>query len=162
MIRLARAAALAALVFATPAFAHDGVIHLGSINISSPFTRATLPNAPVGGGFMSIENTGAEADMLVSVSAAPDLAGAAQIHTMAMDGDVMKMRQLVDGLEIPSGETVVLAPGGNHIMFMGLKKPFVEGQSVKVTLTFAKAGSVEVELPVLGAAADAVPSHEGH
>lgn len=162
MIRLARAAALAALVFATPAFAHDGVIHLGPINISSPFTRATLPNAPVGGGFMTIENTGAEADVLVSVSASPELAGAAQIHTMAMDGDVMKMRQLADGLEIPAGETVVLAPGGNHIMLMGIKQRFVEGEAVKVTLIFEKAGSVEVELPVLGAAADAVPSHEGH
>lgn len=162
MIRFARAAALAAILLVTPAFAHDGVVHLGDINISKPFSRATLPNAPVGGGFLTIENTGAEADTLVSVKAVEDVSGDVQIHTMAMEGDVMKMRQLADGIEIPAGETVVLTPGGAHIMFMGLKQRFVEGETVKVTLTFAKAGSVEVDLPVLGVAADGAASHEGH
>jgi copper(I)-binding protein len=72
-----------------------------------------------------------------------------------MQGDVMKMRQLTEGLEIPAGETVVLAPGGFHIMFIGLKQAFVEGETVAVTLTFEKAGSVDVLLPVQDAAADA-------
>ena len=159
MIRLLRAAFAAALLLATPAFAHNGVTHLGDINISLLFSRATLPNAPVGGGFLTIENTGAEADRLVSVTST--VAGDTQIHEMAMDGDVMKMRQLKDGLEIPAGETVVLAPGGFHIMFMGLKQAFVEGETVAVTLTFEKAGSVEVLLPVEAAAADA-PAAAGH
>ena len=158
MIRLLRAALAAAILVATPVFAHNGVIHLGELNISLPFTRATLPNAPVGGGFLTIENTGTEADRLVS--AASTVAGATQIHEMAMEGDVMKMRQLVDGLEIPAGETVVLAPGGFHIMFMGLKQAFVEGETVAVTLTFEKAGSVEVLLPVEAAAADAPATME--
>jgi copper(I)-binding protein len=153
MIRLLRAALAAAILVAAPAFAHNGVIHLGNINISLPFTRATLPNAPVGGGFLTIENAGTEADRLISVTS--DVAGDTQLHEMAMAGDVMKMRQLVDGLEIPAGETVVLAPGGFHIMFMGLKQAFVEGETVAVTLTFEKAGSVEVLLPVQAPAADA-------
>lgn len=155
MIRLFRAAIAATLLLAVPAFAHNGVIHLGPINISQPFTRATLPNAPVGGGFLTIENTGTEPDRLVSAtSPASDVV---QIHEMAMEGDVMKMRQLPDGLEIPAGETVVLAPGGFHLMFMGLKQAFVEGEAIEVTLVFEKAGTVEVSLPV-GAAAAA--SHE--
>ena len=159
MIRLLRAAIAATLLVVTPAFAHDGVTHLGAINISLPFTRATLPNAPVGGGFLTIENEGPEADRLVSATSA--VAGDTQIHEMAMEGEVMKMRELPDGLEIPAGETVVLAPGGFHIMFMGLKQPFVEGETVAVTLTFEKAGSVEVLLPVEAAAADA-PTAMGH
>ena len=156
MIRFARAAFAAALLFATPAFAHNGVVHLGPINISLPFTRATLPNAPVAGGFLTIENTGTEADRLVSVST--DAANAAQIHEMALENDVMKMRQLPDGLEIPAGATVELAPGGLHLMFMGLKRPFVEGETVSVTLTFEKAGTVEIVLPVAAPAADG-PAH---
>jgi copper(I)-binding protein len=158
MNRLLRAALAATMLFATPAFAHNGVIHLGDINISLPFTRATLPNAPVAGGFFTIENKGAEADRLISVSS--DFAADAQIHEMALEGDVMKMRQLSGGLEIPAGETVVLAPGGYHLMFMGLKQPLVEGEAVTVTLTFEKAGSVAVELPVAGNAADAPATME--
>ena len=153
MLRLLRAALAAAIFVVTPSFAHDGVTHLGPINISLPFTRATLPNAPVAGGFLTIENTGSEPDRLVS--AASDIAGQTQIHEMAMQGDLMKMRPLTEGLEIPAGETVVLSPGGQHIMFMGLKRPLAEGQTVTVTLTFEKAGAVDVVLPVAAAAADA-------
>lgn len=160
MIRLVRAAAAAAILLAVPAFAHNGVVHLGSINISLPFTRATLPNAPVGGGFLTIENTGTEADRLVS--AASPVAGDVQLHEMALEGDVMKMRPLADGVEIPAGGTVVLEPGGIHIMFMGLKQAFVEGETVPVTLTFEKAGSVDIELPVEAAAADAPAAGHNH
>ncbi|MBU1304386.1 MAG: copper uptake system-associated protein [Alphaproteobacteria bacterium] len=152
MIRLFRAAFAASLLLIAPAFAQDGEVHLGNLTISAPFSRATLPNAPVGGGFLSIENTGTDADRLVSASS--PAAGAVQIHEMAMQGDVMKMRELGEGLEIPAGQTVVLAPGGFHLMFMGLKQAFVEGETVPVTLVFEKAGTVDVELSVQGVAAD--------
>ena len=157
MLRLVRAAAAAFVLLASPAFAHNGVTHLGPINISVPFARATLPNAPVGGGFMTIENTGTEADRLVTVTT--DVAAKSEIHEMSMDGQVMKMRALTDGLEIPAGETITLSPGGFHLMFMGLKGAFVEGQTINVMLSFEKAGTVELALPVLGAAADAAPAH---
>nr|WP_314262594.1 copper chaperone PCu(A)C [uncultured Devosia sp.] len=156
MIRQLRAAFVAAIVLATPAFAHNGVIHLGDIDISLPFSRATLPNAPVGGGFLTITNKGAEDDRLVSATSS--VAGDTQIHEMAMEGDVMKMRELADGLVIPAGETVTLEPGGFHIMFMKLNQPFVEGETVTVTLTFEKAGTVEVPLPVQSPAADGAPA----
>ena len=159
MLRLARAAFAAALLLVAPAFAHNGVIHLGPLNISGPFTRATLPNAPVGGGFLTIENTGAEADRLVSASS--PAAAQVQIHEMGMEGEVMRMRPLPDGLLLPAGETTVLAPGGYHLMFMGLAGAFVEGETVPVTLVFEHAGTVDVDLPVLGAAADA-PGHGEH
>lgn len=157
MIRLLRAALAAAILVVTPAFAHNGITHLGTLNITLPFTRATLPNAPVGGGFLTIENTGAVADRLVSATST--VAAKTQIHEMAMEGEVMKMRELTEGIEIPAGETVVLAPGGLHIMFIGLKQAFVEGETIAVTLTFENAGSVEVLLPVASAAADAAHGH---
>ena len=163
MIRFARAAFIAAILVAVPtfapAFAHDGVVHLGALNISLPFTRATLPNAPVGGGFLTIENEGPDADRLISASS--PAAATVQVHEMAVQGDMMKMRPLAEGLELPPGETTVLAPGGFHLMFMGLKQAFVEGETVPVTLVFEKAGTVEIALPVLGAAVGA-PDMHGH
>ena len=140
-----------ALLAATPAFAHD--ITLGALELNGPFARATLPNAPVAGGFVTIVNTGTEDDRLVSASA--HIARETQIHEMAMEGDVMKMRQLADGIAIPAGETVTLEPGGLHLMMMGLNGPLVEGETVPVTLTFEKAGTVVLDLHVGGAAADA-------
>ncbi|MEO5806260.1 copper chaperone PCu(A)C [Devosia sp.] len=158
MIRSIFVAAVAALLLVvTPAFADNGNIHLGDLDISMPFARATLPNAPVAGGFMTITNHGAAADTLLSVTSS--VAATAQVHEMKMDGDVMKMRALPDGLEIPAGGAVTLSPGGYHIMFMGLKQPFVEGTKVTITLTFKAAGAVDIDLPVLGAAAAAAMAH---
>lgn len=163
-------AAFVALCLATPAFSHNGIDHsaagemapitIGDIAITGPFTRATLPNAPVGGGFLTLTNNGASDDRLVSVSS--PIARDAQIHEMAMEGDVMKMRQLVDGLVIPAGQSVVLEPGGYHIMFMGLTQALVEGETVPVTLTFEKAGTITIDLSVGTAAADAPSGHMGH
>jgi hypothetical protein len=77
---------------------------------------------------------------------------------MKMERDVMKMREMPDGLEIPPGGSVSLSPGGVHLMFMKLTQPFVEGQKVPVTLTFRNAGSVTLDFAVAGVAADA-PAH---
>lgn len=160
MSSLLRAALAATLLFIAPASAHNGVVHLGPIDISAPFSRATLPNAPVGGGYMTIENTGSEEDRLIAAQS--PVAADVEIHEMKMEGDIMKMRRLDNGLAIPAGGTIVLAPGGAHIMFMGLKEPIVEGEVITVTLTFEKAGTVDVELPVLGAAAEQATHHMSH
>ncbi len=122
------------------------VVTAGDLEISGAFSRATLPNAPVGGGYLTITNKGAADDRLVSVSS--PAAGLSQIHEMKMEGDVMKMNELPDGLVIPAGGTVKLEPGGYHLMFMQLTAPLVEGQSFPVTLTFEKAGAVEVQVEV--------------
>jgi copper(I)-binding protein len=160
MLRLLRAAFAATLLLIAPAFAHNGVVHLGHIDISAPFTRATLPNAPVGGGYLTIENTGTEDDRLIS--AASPIAGETQIHEMGVEDDVMKMRHLQDGLVIPAGQTITLAPGGLHIMLMNLQGKLVEGETITVTLTFENAGTVDVELPVLAAAAKSADHTMSH
>lgn len=118
----------------------------GDLELTAGFTKAMLPGQPVGGGFITITNKGGEDDRLVSATSSQ--AGEVQLHEMAMEGDVMKMRQLNDGIAIPAGQTVELKPGGLHLMFFKVSEPFVEGATVKVTLTFEKAGAVDVVLPV--------------
>jgi periplasmic copper chaperone A len=157
ILPLAAALALTAASFITAnSHAEDAAplamapaIEIGTLKISSAWAKAMLPGQPVGGGYLTIENTGAEADKLKSVSssASPDV----QIHEMKMEGDVMKMRQLPDGLEIPAGGKVELKPGGYHLMFMAVPEPFKEGGMVKVMLKFEKAGDVELTLPVAAA-----------
>lgn len=142
---------------------HDGgdAITVGDLELSGAFARATLPNAPVGGGYVTITNTGDRPDRLVSAQSwfSPDV----QIHEMAVVNDVMNMQHLPEGLEIPAGETVTLAPGGLHMMFMDIAQPFVQGETVPVTLTFERAGAVEIELAVQAFGASGMTSgHEGH
>jgi copper(I)-binding protein len=121
-------------------------ITIGDLEISGAFSRATLPNAPVAAGYLTITNHGASDDRLVSATS--PVAGVTQIHEMKMEGDVMKMAELPDGLTIPAGGSVELAPGGLHIMFMRLNDGLVEGTLVPLTLVFERAGDVTVELLV--------------
>jgi periplasmic copper chaperone A len=124
------------------AFAQNASV--GSIKIEHAYTRATAPGQQAAGGFLKIENKGA-ADQLISASS--PIAGDVQLHEMAMDGNVMKMRQVKD-IPVPADGAVELKPGGYHLMFLNLKGPFNAGQTVPVKLRFAKAGEVEVKLPV--------------
>ncbi len=160
---LAPAASASTLVAAAATGAHGAaqVVTIGNLEISGGFSRATLPNAPVGGGYLTITNKGSEADRLVG--AASPVAGVTQIHEMKMEGDLMKMNEVPDGVEIPPGATVTLKPGGLHIMFMQLTGPLVEGTSIPLTLTFEKAGSVEVQLSVESPAAKGpAEDHSAH
>ncbi|MBL0900373.1 MAG: copper chaperone PCu(A)C [Reyranella sp.] len=147
---LAAALVLAAL----PAAAHD--YKLGTLEIATPWTRATAPTARSGGGFMTIINKGTTADRLVA--ARSNASAKVEIHEMKMDGSVMRMRELEQGLEIPPGATVTLKPGGFHIMFMELKAPFAVNGKVPLTLVFEKAGSIDVEMKVEAMGAGA-PKH---
>jgi copper(I)-binding protein len=124
-------------------------VKLGDLDISGAFAKAMLPGQPVGGGFFTIRNNGKTDDRLVSVSS-PN-AGEVELHEMAMQGNIMKMRELKDGIAVPAGETVRLEPGNLHLMFQKVKAPFKQGDSVPVTLTFEKAGKVDVTLKVLSA-----------
>jgi copper(I)-binding protein len=135
-------ACLAAI--ANVAAAHN--YKIGSIEIGHPWSRATPPTAPTAGGFLKITNTGTTPDRLVS--ARSPAAKSIEIHEMKMDGNVMRMRALEGGLEIPAGATVTLAPGGYHLMMIGLTAPLKDDTKVPLTLTFEKAGSVDVELSV--------------
>ena len=117
---------------------------VGSVEIEHAYTRATVPGQMAAGGFMKIENKG-KADQLISASS--PVAGEVQLHEMAMEGNVMKMRQVKD-IPVPAGGAVELKPGGLHLMFMNIKAPLAAGQTVPVKLKFAKAGEVEVKMPV--------------
>ncbi|MDF3605009.1 copper chaperone PCu(A)C [Paracoccus sp. DMF-8] len=129
----------------TPHAAHQDAATLGDLTISSAYTRATPPRAPVAGGFVTIANAGAD-DRLVA--AASPIAERVEIHEMAMQDDVMQMRELPDGLPIGAGETVELKPGGLHLMFFGLTGPLTEGETIPVTLSFEKSGEIEIPLTV--------------
>ncbi|HWK95947.1 MAG TPA: copper chaperone PCu(A)C [Pseudolabrys sp.] len=148
MFRFICAAALA-VTLAIPALAADYTA--GSLKISAPWARATPKGAQVGGGYMTITNNGSTPDRLIS--GASGISSSFEVHEMSMDGGVMKMRMLKDGLEIKPGETVTLKPGGYHIMFMGLKDQLKQGDTFKATLQFEKAGKVEVEYKIEGIAA---------
>ncbi len=120
-------------------------VKIGSIKVEQAYTRATVPGQQVAGGFMKIENKGGTADQLISASS--PVAGEVQLHEMSMEGSVMKMRQVKD-ITVPAGGAVELKPGGLHLMFMNIKSPLTAGESVPVKLKFARAGEVEVRMPV--------------
>ena len=125
------------------------------LTIIGTVAPATLPNSPVAGGSLEVTNAGETDDTLICASST--IAGDTQIHGMAMEGDVMRMRELPDGLIISAGESITLQPGGFHLMFTNLNQPLVEGEAVSVTLTFERAGQIDVILPVDGS--DAKMSH---
>jgi len=122
-------------------------VKAGDLVLSGAFARATLPGAKVGGGYVTITNQSKEADRLIGGSS--PAAARVEVHEMKMDGNVMHMRQLKDGLEIPAGGTAELSPhGGMHLMLIDITKPLKEGDMVPVTLEFAKAGKVKVQFMV--------------
>ncbi len=119
---------------------------LGDLYLYNAFTRAMPPGARAGGGFVTIYNAGSENDRLVSASSSA--AAVVQLHTMIVKDGVMIMREVENGIDIPAGKAVALKPGGFHIMFIDAVRPFAEGKTVPVTLTFEKAGAIMLDLPV--------------
>ncbi len=118
---------------------------VGDLVITHPMAFETAQTAQTGGGFLTITNTGATADMLVGVTA--DFPRV-EIHTTEMNGDVARMMR-VEAIEIPAGETVALQPGGFHVMFMGLGgDPFEVGEEIPATLMFENAGALEIRFQV--------------
>ena len=145
-----------ALLAPMPASAQE--YKIGPLKISAPWSRATPGGAKVAGGFMVIENTGKSSDFLVGGSFVRS--GRIEIHEMAVVGDIMRMRELPQGLEIKPGAKVTLKPGGYHVMFMELKQPLKEGELVEGTLVFKSAGTVKVSYRV-GAMGKKPGSHHG-
>ncbi len=135
---------------------------VGSIEVGSPWTRATPRGAPVAVAYMTITNKGSAADRLIGGST--NVAGRFEIHSMETQDGVAKMRPVTGGLEIKPGSTVKLEPGALHVMLIGLKQPIAPGARVTGTLIFERAGKVDVEFAVqpLGQPAPAVGGHSGH
>jgi periplasmic copper chaperone A len=141
----------AQLALSLPAAAAD--YDVGSIHISTPWARATPKGAAAGAAYMTVTNKGTASDRLNCVS--DDASAQCQIHSMTMENGVMKMRPVEGGLEIKPGETVTLAPGGFHMMLLDLKAPLEQGKTLKATLKFDHAGTVDVEYPIAAIGAPA-------
>ena len=144
----AKLALALALLAITPFMTEAHEFKLGDLTIGHPWSRATPGGAKIGGGYMTITNNGSAPDRLVT--ATTTVADHVEIHEMAMANDVMTMRKLDNGVAVPPGKTVAFAPGSYHLMLVGLKAPLKEGDRVKATLNFEKAGPIEVTINVEG------------
>jgi copper(I)-binding protein len=149
-MRIAAAAAVAAAVGAASGAVLAHSLTVGSLTITDLWTAAPPPGAPTAAGYLTISNSGGEPDQLVG--AASPMAEQAELHKMEVKDGIMTMTP-VEAIEIPATGNVTLAPGGLHVMFTTLKGPLKEGDSMPVTLTFAKAGSIDTFLHVMAVGA---------
>ena len=143
------------IVSSNVALAKDFMV--GPITIEQPWSRATPSGAKVASGYFTIKNAGDSPDRLVSLTA--EIAGRTGIHQMSMSNGMMQMREVTEGLPIPANGSVALEPGSYHLMFMDLKRPLKEGETFSGTLTFEKAGRVDVTFEVEGFGAPAPSPH---
>lgn len=134
---------LPVLLLLTPILASCDETATSDIAVSDAWARASVTST--GAAYATIENRGGADDTLVE--ALSPVAERVEIHDMTMEGMVMKMRKL-DALPVKAGEIVTLAPGGKHIMLIGLHGPVEEGTPVPLTLVFEKAGRIELSAPV--------------
>jgi periplasmic copper chaperone A len=132
------------VALASPLWAHG--YKLGDLEIGHPWSRETPDGANVAAGYLVIKNNGTTDDRLIAVSAG--ISGKGEIHEMSINADgVMTMREVKE-IVIPAGGEVALKPGSFHLMFVGLKAPAVKDQKFPGTLTFEKAGKIDVEFKV--------------
>lgn len=137
-----------------------GGVQAQTVKVKNAWARATVQGQKATGAFMQI--TAPAASTLVSVST--PVAGVAEIHEMKMDGDVMRMRPLPKGLELPAGKAVQLKPGGYHLMLMDLKLPLQKDTTIPITLTLRDSKGVQstqdLRVPVLSAAPAGQAEHQ--
>jgi copper(I)-binding protein len=124
-------------------------------HVQDAWARPTVQGQTVGGAYFRIDG-GPAGDRLLAISV--DIAQSVELHTMRMDGDVMRMRQL-DSVDVPAKQSVEFKPGGMHVMLIGLKTPLKVGNNFPMTLRFEKAGSVSVNVRVLPAPPAAEHKH---
>lgn len=133
-----------------------------AIEIERAWTRATGPTAQTAVAYVAVRNRGAAPDRLVSASS-PE-ARAVEMHETTMEGGVMRMRPVEGGIVVPPGGLVRLEPdgGGVHLMLVGPTRAFARGERVPLTLTFERAGGVQVEMTVEAAGARRPAAEGGH
>jgi periplasmic copper chaperone A len=142
---LSKLSFMTVLLAAAPvAFAQTG--GTSKITVEQPWARATPVGAMTGAVYMTLINKTETAVRLFAASS--DVASKVQIHEMAVVNGIMQMRKLVDGLAIPASGSVMLKPGGYHVMLIGLKKRLIAGQTLPLTLTFAKTGTISITVPI--------------
>ena len=131
-----------------------GVVSAQTIEVKDAWARATVQGQRATGAFMKL--TAKEGGKLVSV--ASPVAGVVEVHEMKMDGDVMKMRAVQGGLDLPAGKAVELKPGGYHVMLMDLKTDLKKDTTIPLTLIFKDAKGVETKTEIKVPVATAVPA----
>lgn len=138
--RLFAAHAAAFTFLATSAFA-------GDLMVKDPYVRSSTPSSVTGAAFFMLMNHGEQDDRLIAASS--DVASRVELHTHTEDTNgVMRMGEIEGGIPLPAGGMHHLKRGGDHVMFMGLTEPLVQGEEITVTLTFEKAGDLTVQIPV--------------
>jgi copper(I)-binding protein len=145
-----------AMLSALPALAQTAPA--GDIVIEKPWARAAIQGG-TGGAFLTIRNTGSQADRLLSASS--PLPRLTEVHTTMREGDVMRMAP-VGALEIPAGGTVALQPGGLHIMLVGLSQAIRPGETLTLTLNFEHAGAITLQVPVQAAGSSGPAAGHAH
>lgn len=148
---------LSSLLLAATVSAHS--FTLGALELGHPWSRAMPEASPTGAAYLSIKNTGKQADTLLSAST--PRADKAELHVHLNDNGVMRMREVSGGVAVAAGSEVKFAPGGYHIMLMGLKQPLKAGEHFPLTLKFAKSGSITVDVQVEKDTPTAM-EHSGH
>lgn len=157
LIKLIAALGLS-LAFNHIVLAHE--YHIGALMIGHPYARATAPGQTAAGAYLSIENTGKTADSLLSIRS--PIATSAELHTMSMDGNVMKMRE-VDSITVKPTEKIAMQPGGGyHIMLMGLSQALKNGDKFPLFLKFKNAGEIEVSVYVQALDKGSETEHQHH
>jgi len=136
---------------------HGGPASAGGIDIGAPWTRPASAGG-IGVGYAKIANTGTEPDVLLSASS--DAAERVELHETTISPEGVASMKKIDSAEIAPGQSIELKPGGLHLMLIGLKAATKEGDKVKATLNFKKAGSVDVEFAARSSAAGAAGDHE--
>lgn len=150
----------AALLAAAPALAHE--FTAGDLEIIHPAIPAPNAAARSAAGYLAISNGGTEADRLLAVEG--EFAQRIMLHTTEFSAEGVARMTHLDAIDIPAGETVVLEPGGMHVMLMGLTGTLAEGEAVPATLVFERAGRVEVEFAIdpAGSASGGASGSEDH
>jgi hypothetical protein len=133
---------------------------VGPLTVTEPWARATAPAQRVGAAYLTIANRGAAGDRLVA--AASPVAETVELHTHAIDAQGIARMRAIEAIAIEPGAEIALAPGGLHVMLIGLRHPLAAGATFPLTLTFAEAGQVTLDVAVRPIAGRAGGSHGAH
>jgi hypothetical protein len=135
-----------------------GMAHAQSVDVKDAWVRTSVPGQKATGAFMKL--TAKDGAKLVAASS--PVAGVTEVHEMKMEGDIMKMKAVAGGLDLPAGKTVELKPGGYHVMLMDLKAALPKDSTIPLTLVFKDAKGVEsrLELKVPVATAPMAAAHK--
>lgn len=156
-MKIALGLALIGILAASPAVAHD--FTQGSIYLDHPMIEEAPPNAPVLGGYLSIQNMGDVDDRLIAIES--PAAEKVEMHRSIVTDGIARMQPMAEGLLVPAGQTVWL-DDGMHAMFVKPAQRYRVGDEVPATLVFEKAGRIDVTFKVEERTAGAGASHEGH